>query len=503
MTAGRSLRTLLRLTLLAAWGCGLPAADLSSVHAGQRVTIAYPELPTPIVGGTAQVVISLPADFNPAKSYGIYLWYNGGGGGAGIDDTFSFPERTICLSIPLFQRVAGDPVPPDLKSADLAPPGDIHLCIGDWYKNWRALQVVIADLKTIAPHLDPEFSYVGGYSNGGHVTGFLAAHSPAFCSMFKGYLFIEGGFDGHHELSTVSLLSGSDKKVYVVGGEKSLAVPLRTGIYEPCIAAKIDAFYLFEPGAGHGYEQQYKPDTRAWIMKKIFYDGLDDRLAELKVLMAKKKWSEAVATYREAARIVDDRSDAKSAVAESFLLLDRQAQEAIGKISIDKASTFQLKRLVETWWPCPSASPARERLNQMGVEEMGKLPAQGASRVAALRRFIKEWSGMPVNDQARSELDILARPDLVKTEAITDDLKRAQALMQVAKTWSETASASEATERAARIGDHLLKSAVTEAKLPVKAKKVEQIAMVFKGTPVGSEADDAFQMLVNSVAAEH
>ncbi len=196
---GGLIRSALVMLLASSVALPLGAADLSSLAPGASATIAYPDLGTPLVGGVASVTIGLPANFNRDKSYGIYLWYNGGGGGAGTDDTFSFPERQICLSLPLFRRSASDPSPPDLAHETAKDPAGLHLEQVDWYKNWIALEAVLADLHKVAPHIDPELSYCGGYSNGGHLVGFMAAHSAAFCSQFKGYLFVEGGYDGFAE----------------------------------------------------------------------------------------------------------------------------------------------------------------------------------------------------------------------------------------------------------------------------------------------------------------
>ncbi len=184
--AAAGMACLACLVVLAAAGCpSLAGADLQGqLQAGQRVTIAYPQLGTPLVGGVAQVVIGLPAGFDPAKSYGIYLWYNGGGGGAGIDDTFSFPDRQIVLSLPLFRRAATEPIPPDLTGQSELHPGDTHLEQFDWYKNWVALATVLQDLQAVAPHLDPETSYCGGYSTAGTTSASWrrTARGSAHCS---------------------------------------------------------------------------------------------------------------------------------------------------------------------------------------------------------------------------------------------------------------------------------------------------------------------------------
>jgi hypothetical protein len=436
------------------------AADLSGLQAGQRTTIAYPQFGAPLVGGVAQVVIGLPAHFDPAKTYGIYLWYNGGNGGSGIDDTFSFRDRQICLSLPLFRRGANDPKPADLAGESEVHPGDTHLEELDWYKNWLALETVLVDLRSVAPHIDPALSYCGGYSNGGHVIGFMAAHCPAFCSQFKGYLFIEGGYDGFHELSTVKYLRGADHAVYAVGGEKSSASSIKAGIYEACLAAQIDATFLFEPGIGHAYDPKYTPDTRAWIEAHIFTPGLSDAMQALDEAVAHKRWAEAMRAYRAASQLASGASQPPPALAGDLATLDAAAAPALGRVDLAKASASELKHLLTLWAPCPASAAAAAQFGQLADQALAKLPpGDGHEALGELRRFIKTWPDTPAAEQARQRLERIAEADLGKAEALPSGPKRVTTLLAVEKAWKDVPAAATARDEATAELRRLLRAA--------------------------------------------
>ena len=474
------------------------AVDLSQLHAGQRATIAYPELPSPINGGVAQVQIALPANFDPKRAYGVYLWYNGGGGNSGIDDTFSFTDRCICISLPLMKRLPSDPVPQDMKAADTTPMSDVHLREGDWLKNIKALQAVMRDLRRIAV-IDPERSYCGGFSNGGHAVGYMASHSPEFCAMFRGYIFLEGGYDGYGELSTVKLLTGHDKKVYVLGGEKSAAAGMRSGIHEPSLAAKIDSEFVLMVGIGHGYDAKYTPQSRAWIEHKVLYGGLEEAVKTLKAAVAAKKWPTAMAAYRTAARIADERSDQYAFIQGVLADLDKPAAEVAARVDPDKASQSQLRKVVDDWNPCPALTPLRDRCNALGEAQLGKLGGSSdAAKATALRKFIKEWDGYPVRATAQAQLDDFAKADLDKAKAIADDVKRAQAALAVSKSWPETAAATEAVASASEIGEKLLAAAHALQKPQEKAKDLQSLAKAFAGTDIGQQAQSDLTELISA-----
>jgi len=179
------------------WGSRL----LASVDSKSDTTLvfSFPELPQTLyfkVKAEFPVTMAsvyLPVDFNAAKKYPLILWIDGGTGGAGDLAKYG-PEKFgnkefIIVNLPLFKDSLES-----LKSDSSNYWNRLFITDHDSKANWSAYKPMLDRVLTTVPNVDHRNTFMGGFSNGGHVTAtILNNYGKELKHYFTNFFFVEGG----------------------------------------------------------------------------------------------------------------------------------------------------------------------------------------------------------------------------------------------------------------------------------------------------------------------
>lgn len=145
-----------------------------------------------------RMTIKLPKDYDPARSYPVLVFLNGGDGGKGgelnMAEPFLGEAGFILCNIPLFKKV--DPSDRDEVKWSITPLDGPYLL--------PAFRLMLDELRKHVPNIDERRSVLAGFSNGAAaIAVVLWSGDPDLISRFGHFVLIEGGFwlgsDGDYE----------------------------------------------------------------------------------------------------------------------------------------------------------------------------------------------------------------------------------------------------------------------------------------------------------------
>jgi predicted esterase len=221
------------------------------VKAGATLTLEFPELPKDRKDQTAACNVRLPADYHPAKSFGLVVWLGGGDGGNQPNGSF-VPEGPFVL--------AGLPYPKGANN-----PGQANM-VGDYEKVWEFHRAMITRIHEKIPNLKKEWSVIGGFSNGGHsIDGMLRLREKAgaLADYFGAFVIADGGGGYASEDGSYPSLEG--KHAYVCWGETSPNSGPSEGVAKDFKGRRAETVASEMAATGHEFAAFEQEKVKEWL----------------------------------------------------------------------------------------------------------------------------------------------------------------------------------------------------------------------------------------------
>lgn len=226
-----------------------PAGD--EVKPGATLTLEFPELPKDRKDQTAACNVRLPADFDPAKPFGLVVWLGGGDGGNQPSGSF-VPEGPFVL--------AGLPYPKGANN-----PGQANM-VGEYEKVWEFHRAMINRIHEKIPNLKKEWSVIGGFSNGGHsIDGMLRIRDKAgaLADYFGVFVIADGGGGYASEDGSYPSLEG--KHAYVCWGETSPNAANSEGVAKDFKGRRAETVASEMAATGHEFAAFEQEKVKEWL----------------------------------------------------------------------------------------------------------------------------------------------------------------------------------------------------------------------------------------------
>lgn len=443
------------------------------VHPGAQFTVDYPDLPQTLACAPSVMHVFIPEDYDPARKHPLFLWLNVGTGppGTQIAQDITENKRFVCVSLPLYRTEAG-----------MAKPGiqGIHLEDPDGPLIWAQYCRMLDDLDRIVPNLHPTRRLVGGGSNGAHAIGLLAnLPDGGFRKRFHAYFLWEGGYT----LRDFASISG--RPLLACWGDRSLKDRLGA-LAAQARAAKVDVETIEMPGVGHEFPPEYYPKFRDWIDRKVVYGGLPEAAQALEAGWKAKRWDAACRALRDVLERADETRPEWGRAQEALKALSQEGARALDAMKAKEQSAVAWRRFARDWAPCPCAEEAREACLPLGQRDLEAARAQtGGYRVAALRKFLADWEGFPVREEALALYEEEAKKALETADVSARSASsRAPALQRFIREWKEVPSAADARERL----EALAAAELEKLRAKPSASRLEEFLKRFEGTRAAEEA---------------
>ncbi len=235
---------------------GSLAADVApNLTPGATFTVQFPEMPPTFYAQQqnkdvkAQMTVCLPTNYDSASKYPLFIFLNGGDGGAGADlgvaRSLTQAKDFVCVSMPLF------------KASESR--GFVVLSAPDGRYMWPFFKAMLERVEELVPNLDPAHRILGGFSNGAHATAALIDGSEGeVARRFSAFLFVEGG----GKLEHYDQLKG---KPFLMVSSNAKSRPRAQEICETAKAAGAQATLIFYDVGSHDFPAGAYPAVREWL----------------------------------------------------------------------------------------------------------------------------------------------------------------------------------------------------------------------------------------------
>ena len=275
----------LACTLLAALMLASPAAlhaDPAKLEPNAQLTLEFPELPATYyeqkTGKKTVPMLSaqLPENYAADKTFPLFVFIDGGNGGAGGNASFARriigARDFIALNLPLFKDARAKP--PSLPGVSLNMGYMINsndaAVLGSSYR------IMLEKLAQTIPNIDAARSTLGGFSNGAHATSVLAAAKDEYIlSHFTAFVLLEGGIGfalnpsalqdpalkGHR---FIVLFGDTDKDLKQQIQRTLVGAPMILLMEQRAHAAGLDLTHIVMRGRGHEQPAEYLKLIGAW-----------------------------------------------------------------------------------------------------------------------------------------------------------------------------------------------------------------------------------------------
>lgn len=230
-----------------------PVGD--DVKPGATLTLEFPELPKDRKDQPAACNVRLPADYDPAKPFGLVVWLGGGDGGNQPNGSF-VPEGPFVL--------AGLPYPKGANN-----PGQANM-VGDYEKVWEFHRAMINRIHEKIPNLKKEWSVIGGFSNGGHsIDGILRIRDKAgaLTDYFGAFVIADGGGGYASEDGSYPSLEG--KHAYVCWGETSPNAVPSEGVAKDFESRRAETVASEMAATGHEFAAFEQEKVKEWLKSVV------------------------------------------------------------------------------------------------------------------------------------------------------------------------------------------------------------------------------------------
>jgi hypothetical protein len=258
------------------------AGNAAELKPNAVIALEFPELPPTYFAQKThnneppRLSAQLPEDYTADRKFPLFVFLDGGNGGAGGDASFARrvvgPRGFIAVNLPLFKEPkAAAPTIPGLNRSlgDLVHPGDAAVLASSY-------RVMLEKLAQAVPNIATEGSTLGGFSNGAHATSVLAAARDEFLLQhFTSFVLLEGGIGlalnptalsdpamkGHRFLV---LFGDHDKNPETQAQREKFSAPILALIEQQAKAAQLDLTSIIMTGYGHEQPPEYLKLIGAW-----------------------------------------------------------------------------------------------------------------------------------------------------------------------------------------------------------------------------------------------
>ncbi len=244
---------------------GLPAP-------GQAITLTFPDLPPTLQmmdgdnPGPVTVMVRLPDNYSPDRTYPLFVFLEGGDGGNGYNLRrplqISRGTDYIAVNLPLFRKA-----PSDYEEASRFGIG-----FDDFPTISHAYSVILDRIRETIPNIDAQSSLIGGHSNGAKtIAVLLSGLDENMLQSFRGFFMIDGGFEWSSYGRTKTL---QKKHILMIAGDDEPNPPWWRGYSLSRMAhfkevatryGMTNWKFVVAEGHGHGFSFDYFPIIREWL----------------------------------------------------------------------------------------------------------------------------------------------------------------------------------------------------------------------------------------------
>lgn len=247
-------------TFLRSWKPAAPSAPAPATPApsagdevkpGATLRLEFPDLAKDRSDQVAACHVRLPADYDPAKPFGLVVWLGGGDGGNQPGGGF-VPEGPFVL--------AGLPYPKGANN-----PGQANM-VGEYDQVWEYQRTMLNRIYEKIPNLKKEWSILGGFSNGGHsIDGMLRQRDKdgSLADYFGAFVIADGGGGYASEDGNYPSLEG--KFAYVCWGETSANAANSEGVAKDFKSRRATTVASEMAETGHAFADFEQAKVKEWI----------------------------------------------------------------------------------------------------------------------------------------------------------------------------------------------------------------------------------------------
>lgn len=238
--------------------------------ANTTVVFPFPSLPQTLqarasdVRDTPCASLYYPRNYETNRAFPVLIHINGGKGGDGRvphEARIVSRERDfICMNLPLFKDEL-EPLRPDgsnewsrlfIKDED----GDVI---------WAAYSVMLSNLFAAVPNTDRNNVFLGGFSNGGHVTAVLLNRRDLSVTNYATrFFFIEGGM----RWTNAAPLARTARVIVLQGGKSGGREWLRR-MYSNAVSNGVPAEFHVMRDTDHGFGREGRRMLRTWLYANL------------------------------------------------------------------------------------------------------------------------------------------------------------------------------------------------------------------------------------------
>ncbi|MEN6345519.1 MAG: redoxin domain-containing protein [Armatimonadia bacterium] len=242
---------------------GVPVVETAPrLVPGASFTIKFPDMPPTLhalmskTNVPAAMTVFLPRNYDPQRKHPLLIALNGGDGGdasnPSVARALTQEQDFVCVSLPLFKESI-DP------SAPANTPPALIIRDADGKFAWPLYKRMLDKLEELVPNLDPAHRFLGGFSNGAHMTGELIDQSDGeIARRFSAFFMVEGGGRTQH----FDLIKG--KPLLLMAGSVA-SIKRVHEIADTATAAGAQATVHEMPGVGHAFPASQYPVVREWM----------------------------------------------------------------------------------------------------------------------------------------------------------------------------------------------------------------------------------------------
>jgi len=270
-------------------------ADPAELTPNAKLTLEFPDLPATYFAQQTQketvpmLSAQLPENYAADKTFPLFVFIDGGNGGAGGNASFARrivgPRDFIAVNLPLFKDAQAKP--PTLPDVPMNLGGLINS--NDATVLSSSYRVMLEKLAQTIPNIATERSTMGGFSNGAHATSVMVAAKDEFILRhFSGFVLLEGGIgfalnptvlqDAAMKGHRFILLLGDTQKDPLQQGLRTMFLgPKIQELEKQAKEAQIDLTSVIMRGYGHEQPPEYLKQIGIWTRGEKLPSSLSER----------------------------------------------------------------------------------------------------------------------------------------------------------------------------------------------------------------------------------
>lgn len=230
---------------------------------GETFTVRFPGMPPTFYAlfqkkeVAAQMTVSLPQNYDPAKKFPLLIFLNGWDGGDGT--TLGYARGItqgrdfVCVSMPLFRA-------PGYQVEQANTPGANFIMVEEDGKfMWPFFKTMLDKVEELVPNIDTAHRILGGFSQGAHATAALVDGSEGQATqLFSAFLVVEGGGKMKH-------YERLRDKAYLMVSSNAKSRPRAEQICDAAKAGGARTTFVFEDVGKHDFPVSAYPRVRDWL----------------------------------------------------------------------------------------------------------------------------------------------------------------------------------------------------------------------------------------------